>query len=71
MLSIWVNAHDMVRGRVVTADGLPDRVVVLRNVHPAFAEAVRRSYADRTARATSLPLRPSPYALNVGPPQEV
>jgi hypothetical protein len=59
----------MVRGRVFTADGVPDRFVVLRNVHPLFAEAVRRHYNDRTRRANSLPLSPSTYALNVGPPQ--
>jgi hypothetical protein len=69
VLSAWVNLRLMVRGELVVADGVPDRFVVLRNVHPAFAAAVRRAYDERTARAASLPLAPSIYALNVGPPQ--
>jgi hypothetical protein len=69
VVSVLVNVRMMVRGRVFEADGVPDRFVLLRNVHPAFAEAVRQSYRDRTARAGSLPLTPSTYALNVGPPQ--
>jgi hypothetical protein len=69
VVSAALTLRMMVRGRIVVADGVPDRFVVLRNVHPAFAAAVRENYRRRAEHASQLPLTPSTHALNVGPPQ--
>lgn len=81
LLGVILRGFLGIGGRVEGVPGVPDYWVTLRGVHPAFAEAVLRMYAERAAQAPQpiyvaaplqyqAPVYQQPYSGGAPPPAD-